>query len=148
LVRCETYTSFYFDYFVFILVGQSAIASVVFMTSISSTFLLQVVRYPYVAYLFELGTVPPTTNNNNDSNIRNRRFRAVRFNFLGNEISTTFNLSAADRNGVSNPFASFRLKKDEKEKTKADEFYIFGGGLRDAELQRALARPHECSSSP
>mmetsp|Transcript_13633 Transcript_13633/g.18657 ORF Transcript_13633/g.18657 Transcript_13633/m.18657 type:complete len:134 (+) Transcript_13633:79-480(+) len=131
------------------IVGQSAIASVVFMTSISSTFLLQVVTYPYVTYLFEL---PPnesiqtsqSSENINDSTLSSRRFRAVRLNFLGNETSTTFHLSEADRNGVSSPFASFRLKK---EKNKSEEFYVFGGGLRDVELQRALARPHECSSS-
>lgn len=130
------------------------------MTSISSTFLLQVVTYPYVAYLFEQPSVgasdepsqslvaTQSSDNIHNSPVGSRRFRAVRFNFLGNETSTTFNLSAADRNGVSNPFASFRLKREEEKQKSSgsDEFYVFGGGLKDLELQRALARPNECPS--
>jgi hypothetical protein len=56
----------------------------------------------------------------------------VRYNIYGNEISTSFELNEAKKS-VSNPYASFTLKNN-------DDFYVFGGNVKDEELRVKLTK--------
>jgi hypothetical protein len=171
------------------LLGQIAIASTVFVSSFSSTALLQIVAHPYVSHLYEIipdyedsnddqsklidsndheavisysntsptsttttSTSTSTTTSNKDS--LSRRFIAIRYNILGNDIRTEFTLRDASRN-VSNPFASFQVKAMNSSSSSTNSgtsssgssikgsvgyFYIFGGDMTDNVLKNALTK--------
>lgn len=109
--------------------AQIALVGTVMFSSFSSTLLLQVVAHPYVCTLHEIVPVdaPATPVASGD-----RRFKATRYNMLGNPVVTEFSLKQADRN-VSNPFSSFQVKP-------AGFFYIFGGEIADAQIRSALTK--------
>lgn len=113
--------------------AQIALAGTVLFSSLSSTLLLQVVAHPYVCTLYEVvpahkdNVVPPTHLVAGE-----RRFKAMRYSFIGQPVVTEFSLKQADKN-VSNPFSSFQVKPH-------GFFYIFGGEIEDAEVRRALTK--------
>jgi len=93
-----------------------------------------------------------TTASNKDS--LSRRFIAIRYNMLGNDIRTEFTLRDASRN-VSNPFASFQVKAMNSSSSSTNSgtsssgssikgsggyFYIFGGDMTDNVLKNALTK--------
>lgn len=179
------------------LLGQIAIATTVFVSSFSSTALLQIVAHPYVSHLYEIipddedsnvqsklidindheavisysNTSPTatttsastsTTSTSTTSTSTNtatankdslsRRFVAIRYSMVGNDIRTEFTLRDASRN-VSNPFASFQVKamnsssvstssgnSSSSSSSSGGYFYIFGGDMTDNVLKNALTK--------
>jgi hypothetical protein len=144
--------------------GQIAIASTVFVSSFSSTALLQIVAHPYVSHLYEI--IPDDEDSNDQSSTTtststttaskdslSRRFVAIRYSMLGNDIRTEFSLRDASRN-VSNPFASFQVKAMNSSSSSTSRsnsssgssissggyFYIFGGDMTDTVLKNALTK--------
>ena len=116
--------------------GQVAITSTVLLTSVSSTLLLQMVTFPYVAYLYELS--PQDATNSVSDQYSPRRFRAVRYNFLGCHQVVEFSLDEVDKK-VSNPFASFRVTSKGNAAANGN-YYVFAGGLEDSDLRTALCK--------
>lgn len=125
--------------------AQIAIAGTLFFSSVSSTALLQVVAHPYVCTLHEVlpaaadGSTPaPAADVEGASSASqapsqlDRRFKAMRYNWLGKPVVTEFTLRQADRN-VANPFSSFQVKP-------AGYFYIYGGEIKDVVVRRALTK--------
>eukprot|EP01032_Pedospumella_encystans_P015362 gene15362-17576_t len=114
--------------------AQIALAGTVLFSSLSSTLLLQVVAHPYVCTLYEVvpnhekdNVVPPAQLLAGE-----RKFKAMRYSFIGQPVVTEFSLKQADKN-VSNPFSSFQVKPH-------GFFYIFGGEIEDMEVRRALTK--------
>ena len=190
--------------------GQIAIASTVFVSSFSSTALLQIVAHPYVSRLYEI--LPDDEDSNDQSKLiidssdhkavisnsntsptvttiststpataattttttistsatstttsastkdhMSRRFIAIRYNMLGNDIRTEFTLRDASRN-VSNPFSSFQVNatnsssssnssggsrssgSSRSSNSSGGYFYIYGGDMTDTVLKNALTK--------
>ena len=109
------------------MVGQIALSSTVLLASMSSTLLLHVVTLPYVVALHEI----KPSQEQSDNNLR--RFRAKRFNLIGNHVETEFTLGDVSNADVANPFASFKHKTD-------GYFYIFGGNIPDDVIRKSLTR--------
>jgi hypothetical protein len=101
--------------------AQVAIASTVLFTSISSTTILHLVSQPYVCKLTEISS--PSNN---------RKFRAYKYNVLGNVNHFDFYLSDVSK-PPAHPFASAQVKNH-------GGIYIYGENVQDTEVRSAMAK--------
>jgi len=100
--------------------GKMVIAGTAFLTSVSSTLMLQYCSKPYILSLEEVVSkeISPT----------DRQFIATTLTFFGASKKTTFNLSQVERlTSKIHPFATFKVKDD--------LFFVFGGNVSDIELR-------------
>eukprot|EP01035_Chromulina_nebulosa_P030846 gene30846-41036_t len=119
--------------------GQVAVASTVFVASSSSTAMLGLVTFPYVAMLYE-HEQPPLQDRDHDQDrkdekesAKERTFTAVRYNIFGSQVRSTFRLAQVDKGACKNPFASFAVRGQ-------GEFYVEGRGLSEERLRSALSK--------
>ncbi len=106
-----------------------ALVGTVGFATISSTTMLHFVTSPYVIRLFEVLKPSPVPSS---SEKRDREFIAVTCGIYGQHQENRFLLSQTERPSP-HPFGSFRVKKGR-------HFYVYGGGLKDSELQATLTR--------
>lgn len=108
-----------------------ALVGTVGFATISSTTMLHFVTSPYVIRLFEV-LKPSPAPVPSSSEKRDREFIAVTCGIYGQQQENKFLLSQTERPSP-HPFGSFRVKKGR-------HFYVYGGGLKDSELQATLTR--------
>ena len=105
-----------------VMAGKIAIAGTAFVTSVSSTLLIQYCTMPYIISLEELKTDPMTTD---------RSFVATRLTMFGSPLITQFKLSEVERiTSTIHPFATFRVRNN--------MFFVFGSNIADPALRSAL----------
>lgn len=122
------------------IVAQAGVMGTLCLFSASSTAILQVVGHPYVGSLYE--QLPPLPANSTSNGQPIRRFRASKYNFLGQQKFTEFVLSDVHKKPRS-PFASCRI-----DKVKGD-FYVFGGpGLKDDDIRNHMTKEGVVGAAP
>ena len=116
------------------------ITGTVLFASASSTALLGLVVYPYVGRLYE--RVPAESSGEGDNHLadskesadaKERTLIAERYNIFGNTVTTTFTLSQVEKDGIMNPFASFKVKNQ-------GNYFVDGTVLKDSSLRKALSK--------
>ena len=120
--------------------GKVAITGTAFLTTASSTTMIQYITRPYVVSMDELvnvdendGVDTKSTNQSKEgnNNEKDRRFVATTLSLLGNSLNLEFKLSDIERHKGIHPFATHMIK--------GNPVFLFSKNITDEELKVKLS---------
>ena len=120
------------------IVGKVAITGTAFLTTASSTTMIQYITRPYVVSMDELvdgygnnELDVKSTNQTMKNNGKERKFVATTLSLLGNPMYLEFKLSDIERHKGIHPFATHKIK--------GNPIFLFSRNITDEELKVKLS---------